>query len=91
MESIGTVDEYGNVRYENENGEYHRTDGPAYETKDGCKEWRKNGLLHREDGPAYENPIGNFVYYYLNNIYYTSKEEWEQEVVKLKLGRIKDL
>jgi hypothetical protein len=49
----------------------------------------KNGLRHREDGPARIWPDGD-VWYYLNGIEYT-KEEYETEVAKLKLGRIKDL
>lgn len=43
----------------------HRFDGPAYETKDGSKEWWLNGHLHREDGPACEYPNGT-KYWYIN-------------------------
>ena len=38
----------------NQNGEYHREDGPAVEYPMGTKEWRFNGQLHRLDGPAVE-------------------------------------
>ena len=41
----------GNTYY-NDNGEYHREDGPAYIGSDGSQEWWLNGERHREDGPA---------------------------------------
>jgi hypothetical protein len=33
---------------------YHRTDGPAFENKNGYKAWYIDGKPHREDGPAIE-------------------------------------
>ena len=71
------------------NGKLHRDDGPAYEKPDSYKEWWINGLRHREDGPAVEWIDGN-VEYWLNDIYY-SRGDWEQEIFKFKLNRIKDL
>lgn len=35
-----------------ENGQLHRTDGPAVVTVDGIECWIQNGKLHREHGPA---------------------------------------
>ena len=112
MNSTKTIDEFGNIRYKNENDLFHREDGPAYETISGTKEWYINGRLHREDGPAYERPDGykewwiggrlhredgpaveftdDYTWYYLNNDIY-NKPDWELEVAKLKLERIKDL
>jgi hypothetical protein len=89
MEITRTVDEYDNIVYNNENGEFHRTDGPAIERHNGYKAWYKNGKRHREDGPAiiYSNGDG---YYYLNGKEY-SKEEYEQEILKMRLKRILDL
>ena len=49
----------------------------------------EKGLLHREDGPAVEFLDGDN-WYYLNGINY-SKNEWEKEILKLKIIRIKDL
>ena len=89
MESIVTQDEYGNIEYVNEKGVYHREDGPALEYSDGYKAWYINGKRHREDGPAIIFSNGE-TSYYLNNNYYT-KEDWEAEVAKLKLERIKNL
>jgi hypothetical protein len=89
MNSTRSVDKQGNIRYKNEKGLHHRTDGPAYESLNGYKIWMINGLCHREDGPGVEYPDG-MVEYYLNDKWY-SKEEWSVEVAKLKLGRIKDL
>ena len=40
--------------YKNEDGEYHRVDGPAVEYSDGTKSWYLNGKRHRTDGPAVE-------------------------------------
>ncbi len=75
--------------YKNELGEYHRTDGPALEWGNGDKEWWINGLRHREDGSAIEWSDGD-KWWYLNNIKYT-KEEFDQEVIKLKLKRLVNL
>jgi hypothetical protein len=33
-------------------GRYHREDGPAIINKDGSMEWHLHGEWHREDGPA---------------------------------------
>ena len=63
MKSFKSIDEYGTIRYNNENGDYHREDGPAYENINGHKEWRIKGKLHREDGPAYEKPDSYKVWY----------------------------
>ena len=93
MVSIRTVDSEGTIRYKNAKGSkglYHRLDGPAVESPYGFNAWYKNGVRHREDGPAVEYADGAFSYY-LNGIYYNTKEEWEIDVVKLKLKRIKDL
>ena len=49
----------------------------------------KKGYYHREDGPAmiFED---NDCWYYLNGLKY-SKEDWELEVIKIKLERLKYL
>jgi hypothetical protein len=89
MKSIKEVDKDGTIRYMNINGDLHREDGPAYEHPNGAKAWWKDGRVHREDGPARIWPDGD-LWYYLKGKSYT-KEEWEVQVVKLKLKRIKDL
>ena len=65
MESIKTVHKNGIQEYFNENGEYHREDGPAYESPSGHKEWCIDGKYHREDGPARIWSNGD-EWYYLN-------------------------
>jgi len=45
---------FGAIEYRNEQGLFHREDGPAIEYADGAKEWRQHGKLHRLDGPAIE-------------------------------------
>ena len=47
------------------------------------------GQLHREDGPAVIWKDGD-VSYYLNGEL-CSVKEWEEEIIKRKLERIKDL
>ena len=54
------------------------------------KEYRnEKGELHRLDGPAVEFSNGN-KWWYLNYIKY-SEEEFHQEIIKLKLKRLKNL
>jgi hypothetical protein len=43
----------GNILYKI-GSKYHRTDGPAFENKNGYKAWYIDGKKHREDGPATE-------------------------------------
>ena len=74
--------------YRNEKGELHRIDGPAVENIHG-KHWYINGELHREDGPASEWISGDKEWY-LNDKPY-SEEEFNQELIKLKLKRLVEL
>ena len=46
-----------------QNGNLHRTDGPAVEYADGTKEWYQNDKLHRADGPAVEWSNGSKHWY----------------------------
>ena len=90
MNSIRRVDKYGNIEYVNENGQYHREDGPAFEENSSeYKSYWINGKIHREDGPARILCNGDYQYW-LNDKQY-SKEDWDLKVIKLKLKRIKDL
>tara|TARA_R110000868_G_scaffold46524_5_gene153627 strand:- start:7733 stop:9010 length:1278 start_codon:yes stop_codon:yes gene_type:complete len=57
--------------YYNDNGLYHREDGPAIEGVDGSKAWYINGIRHRDDGPAIEWYDGSKEWY-LNG-------EWHRE------------
>jgi hypothetical protein len=80
MKITRTVDIDGTIRYMNEYNEYHRTDGPAYESVGGYKSWCIKGKTHREDGPAIEYFNGD-VSYYLDEIKFI-KEDWEIERLK---------
>jgi len=72
------------------NGKLHREGGlPAVEWYNGDKSWWINGKLHREDGPAIEFDNGS-KYWYLNDIKYT-EQEFNQEIIKLKLKRLVQL
>ncbi len=68
------------------NDKLHRLDGPAVEWSDGSKEWYVDDKRHRLDGPAIEWNDGE-KWWYLNNIKYT-KEEFDQELIKIKLKRL---
>jgi hypothetical protein len=71
------------------NGKNHREDGPAIEYYEGSKEWYINGQFHREDGPAIEWYDGNKEWWINNKRY--SEQEWQQEIIKIKLERLKKL
>ena len=62
----------GTVRYQNQDGQYHRTNGPAVIWPDGLQAWYRNGLLHREDGPALANV--HVCYWYLDGQVVSEKE-----------------
>ena len=47
----------------NDNGQRHRTDGPAVERANGDKAWWKNGKRHRTGGPAVERVNGDKEWY----------------------------
>jgi hypothetical protein len=59
------TDNYGNKRWYNANGEYHRdNDLPAIENADGDNEWYVNGKRHRDnDLPAREDSNGDKWWY----------------------------
>jgi hypothetical protein len=46
-----------------QNGQLHRTDGPAIEYADGSKSWYQNGKRHRTAGPASEYANGDKFWY----------------------------
>ncbi len=71
------------------NGQHHREDGPAVEYSNGTKFWYLNGKRHREDGPAVIWEDGD-KWWYINGTTY-SEEEYNQEVIKLKLKRLIEL
>ena len=83
-----TKQEFHNrIEYSNDKGLLHRLDGPAREWNDDTKEWWLNGLCHREDGPAIEYYDGSKSWY-LNGEYYL-EQDWQQEIIKIKLERLK--
>jgi hypothetical protein len=49
----------------------------------------ESSQLHRTDGPAIEDRDG-YKYWYLNDIRYV-EEEYQQELIKLKLKRLIEL
>jgi len=53
----------GYVEWLNEQGQRHRTDGPAVESANGYREWYVNGKPHRTDGPAVESANGYRAWY----------------------------
>jgi hypothetical protein len=63
MTSTMTQDEYGTKRWRNQEGQCHRTEGPAVEKANGTKEWYLNGQRHRTEGPAVEWADGTKVWW----------------------------
>lgn len=47
------------TEWKNEDGKFHREDGPAIEWNNEYKAWWFKGKLHREDGPAIEHKDGS--------------------------------
>jgi hypothetical protein len=50
------------IFFENDLGELHRVDGPAFISRK-LRAWYREGLWHREDGPALIFSDGSCVYY----------------------------
>ena len=69
------IDSYGN-KYWYQNGELHRTDGPAIERTNGDKVWCQNGKYHCTYGPAMEYASGG-KYWFINGNEYSFKK-WLQ-------------
>ncbi len=59
----------GSQIWENEDGQYHREDGPALMWSVGSRYWYRNGMRHREDGPASISTIGEYGWYLDNELY----------------------
>ena len=59
----------GTKRWYNEQGELHRTDGPAVIYPNGFQSWHFNGNLHRTNGPAMIHPSG-CQFWYINGMYH---------------------
>lgn len=61
--------------YRNEQGQPHRTDGPAVMFANGTQVWYSNGKLHRRDGPAVIRATGTQEWY-LHGQELTQFEHW---------------
>ena len=48
MKITKDIDYYGTIHYYNEQGQWHREDGPAVEWSDGDKEWWLNDIEYSE-------------------------------------------
>jgi hypothetical protein len=57
------VDVFGHKYWYNEQGKFHREDGPAVEYTNGDKFWYLKDQLHRVDGPAIEYANGDKSWY----------------------------
>jgi hypothetical protein len=57
-ESVMEIDGMGHKYWRNSKGQFHRTDGPAFEYSNGYKAWYIKGRFHRINGPAIEDPYG---------------------------------
>jgi len=57
------TDEYDNKFWYDENGNYHREDGPAIEESNGEFTWFWHGKNHRDNG----KDVSDNDYWYFNN------------------------
>jgi hypothetical protein len=53
----------GVLEWRDDDGELHRTGGPARVFPSGREEWFHHGRLHRSDGPAVIHANGSVKYY----------------------------
>jgi hypothetical protein len=60
-------DEYA-LHWFDDNGVYHRDDGPALIQKNGTEAWYVHGELHRIGGPAVSLPEDNIQQWYIHGI-----------------------
>jgi hypothetical protein len=59
------------------NGELHRTDGPAAESRNGDKYWYLNGQPHRLDGPAVLSHSG-YKEWWLDGQQFNNEEDYNE-------------
>ena len=93
------IDKDGTKRWYTQDGELHRTDGPAVEYTSGSKFWYLNGERHRTDGPAIEWASGGKVWYLPaieradgTKEWYLNGEELSEDLYNKSVqGDIKDL
>jgi hypothetical protein len=85
MTSTMTIDRAGNKIWRNQEGQFHRTDGPAYERANGRKSWFLNGQLHRTDGPAVEK-ANSFKQWWVDDQQLTFTE-WAERVANTEQER----
>lgn len=84
--SYKEIDKSGTIKWYNEDGQYHKEDGPAIVYSNGDKFWYINGDLHREDGPAVKF-INGYNRWWINGVEYTEHEY----KVKMRLKKLKEL
>ena len=67
--------------YYDDEGKYHREDGPAVKFSSGPEQWYFHGMRHREDGPAVIFSWGGKMWWYCGqHIECSSQEEFERIV-----------
>jgi hypothetical protein len=85
MTSTMTQDQDGNKTWRNQEGQRHRTDGPAYERANGTKVWYLNGQRHRTDGPAAEWPNGTKAWWVDGR--HLTFDQWIEQVADTEQAR----
>ena len=63
LESKKVVLSDGTIKWFNQYGKEHRTDGPAVIHPNGDMAWFQKGELHREDGPAIVRDDGTKIWF----------------------------
>ena len=78
------VNDLGDIRYYNKDGQLHRICGPAIVWSSGTMWWFCHGKRHRINGPAIEQSDGK-MRWYINGTEYPEEDYWK-EVERLKNG-----
>ena len=75
--TMSIITYHNRTEHFNDEGYFHRIDGPAIEYTNGSKYWFLNGKPHRLDGPAIESSSDEYHEYFINGVEY-SFEEWDR-------------
>jgi hypothetical protein len=91
-----TIDEFGNLHWYNDKGQYHREGMPAFIHIDGLQSYWLNGKVHRTDGPAVISK-GRYKWWINDKIYISNKyfqeaagiTDEDMTAIILKYGNVK--
>jgi hypothetical protein len=91
------IDKIGNQYWYNEDGQYHRENGPAKFFVSGSQVWYIDGRRHRDDGPAFIDENGYQEWHVNDRRYFDNKtfqetagiSDEDMVAIVLKYGNVK--